>query len=91
MVGEKEAHRRDPKKVYGVVKGEKANNSGSLGLHAHIGLATSKWYVFEYIEYLYEYHDRSGTGVLDVMRMVAECDTKKEAVQQAERRCEEVY
>lgn len=91
LVGEKEAQRREPKAEVGVVKGEVANETRSLGLDAHMGMAKTSWFVFETTEYLYNYADRSGTGVLDVTRMISEEKTKKEAVKKAERRCDELY
>lgn len=87
VIGEVEdTRRRDPPKTIGVIKGETANESRSSGFSRIIGLSKSKWYVYEEVEELRQYYDRSGTGVLMVVSLVEECNSKSEAVSEAERR-----
>jgi len=51
-------------------------------------MSQSKWYTYSEEEHLRQYHDRSGTGVLNVVSVECEHDTKKAAVKSAERgRC----
>lgn len=84
IVGEKEdTRRRDPPKTIGVIKGSVANESRSHGFSRIIGVSESKWYVYESVEHLREYYDRSGTGVLDVVALDSEYTSKKEAVKRA--------
>lgn len=82
-VGEKEADRRDPPKTIGVIKGEVANETRGSGFSRIMGVSNSKWYVYECVEHLRQYHDRSGTGVLIVASLEHECDSKSEAVEKA--------
>lgn len=87
VVGEKEdTRRRDPPKTIGVIKGEVANETRRGGFSRILGLSKSKWYVYETVEHLREYHDRSGTGVLNVVSLEYECSSKSEAVSKAESR-----
>lgn len=87
VVGEKEdTRRRDPPKTIGVVKGETANETAYHGFGRIMGLSKSKWYVYETVEHLREYHDRSGTGVLNVVSLEYECTSKSEAVEKAQSR-----
>lgn len=78
--------RRDPEKVIGVVKGETANELNYGGFGRVMGLSKSKWYVYEQVEHLRQYADRSGTGVLMVASLEYECDSKSDAVSKAESR-----
>jgi len=84
-VGRKEdTRRRDPPKTIGVIKGETANESTRSGFSRIMGLSKSKWYVYEEVEHLRQYNDRSGTGVLMVVSLEAECSSKSKAVSRAE-------
>ncbi len=86
LIGEVEdTPRRDPPKRIGVIKGERLNNSRGGGFGRHMGVSKTKWFVYEQVEYLREYYDRSGTGVLDVVSLVSEHSSKSEAVEAAER------
>lgn len=84
-VGEIEAHRRDPPETVGVIRGDVVNDLGCQGFGRMIGVNKSKWYVYKQREELRQYYDRSGTGVLMIAELVAERDTKGEAVDKAER------
>lgn len=87
VVGEKEdTRRRDPPKTIGVIKGETANETSRSGFSRIMGLSKSKWYVYEEVEELRKYYDRSGTGVLMVVSLEYECSSKSEAVSKAQSR-----
>ena len=87
VVGQYEdTRRRDPPKTIGVINGETANETRNGGFHRIVGLAKSKWYVYEEVEHLREYHDRSGTGVIRVTSLEYECGSKSAAVSKAESR-----
>lgn len=84
VVGHKEdTRRRDPPKTIGVIKGETANETRNGGFSRILGLSKSKWYVYEEVEHLRQYNDRSGTGVLMVASLEEECSSKSEAVSKA--------
>jgi hypothetical protein len=78
--------RRDPPKTIGVIRGDVANETGSNGFHRILGLSETKWYLYESVEYLRQYNDRSGTGVLNVATIKGEFSRKKDAVSKAESR-----
>jgi len=86
-IGRKEvSERRDPDKTIGVIRGDVANSTRNSGFNRILGLSASKWYVYEEVEHLRQYADRSGTGVLMVVSLVKECGSKGEAVDWAESR-----
>lgn len=77
---------RDPPRNIGVIKGEAANEARGQGFGRFIGLSSSKWYIYEQEEHLRKYNDRSGTGVLDVVSLESEYNSKKKAVDVAKKR-----
>jgi hypothetical protein len=81
-----DTHHRDPPKEVGVIKGEVANETSRAGFNRIMGLSKSKWYVYEFMEHRRQYHDNTGTGVLDVASLEFECSSKSEAVEKAKRR-----
>jgi hypothetical protein len=88
-VGHTETRDRYPDKDVFVVSGDVLNESSRPGFGNHDYVAESKWYVFKKAEYLYNYKDRSGTGVMDVGEVASQHDTKKAAVKAASSRCTE--
>lgn len=78
--------RRDPPKKIGVIRGDVANDSRDSGFRRILGLSDSKWYLYEGIEEIRQYHDRSGTGVLMVVNLVGEYSSKSDAVSAAEKK-----
>ena len=86
IVGEYEnTPSRDPPKTIGVIRGDVANESRDGRFHRIIGLSDSKWYLYEGIEEIRKYNDRSGTGVLMVTNLIEEFSSKSSAVREAEK------
>jgi hypothetical protein len=77
--------RREPPETIGVIRGGQVNDHRGGGFQRILGLSTSKWYVYKQVEHLRKYDDRSGTGVLNVVSLESEHDTKKAAVSAGER------
>jgi hypothetical protein len=86
LVGEvTDTPRRDPSKKVGVIRGDVANESRDSGFQRVMGLQSSKWYLYEVEEYIRQYDDRSGTGVLIVATIKDSFSSKGDAADEAER------
>lgn len=74
---------REPPRDWRVARGSVINESSREELGRHMGMSSSKWYTFTSTEYLRQYDDRSGTGVLMVADMKCEHNTKRAAQRSA--------
>lgn len=87
-VGSKEpSDSREGHKDIGVIKGSAVNDINHGAFRRHMGVKSSKWYVYETEELLVkERNVTTGTFVRNVASLVEECDSKDEAVSTAKRK-----